>query len=214
MDPYALLGLSPGASEDDVRGAYRELMLMFHPDHQPVHLRDRALLRTQFANDARERVLADIATRSATSAVASPIPRQRAAPVGEDIRVSDDEWRRWRDHQAWLAEQRRIVDEWSASRVEVCPDWRTSRSPGQRRRRAWVLAPLVITLAFQLGLVLGAVFGLLVMDVLTSATGQGVWGMDRWEALPQVSAGLCFVGVLAIMLRAGCARVAEIAHSG
>jgi curved DNA-binding protein CbpA len=32
-DPYDTLGVSPGASDDDVRAAYRHLVQLHHPDH-------------------------------------------------------------------------------------------------------------------------------------------------------------------------------------
>lgn len=44
VDYYALLGLSsqPPPSEAEIRSAYRNLTLSFHPDKQPPHLRDAA----------------------------------------------------------------------------------------------------------------------------------------------------------------------------
>jgi hypothetical protein len=35
MVPHAVLGVPPGASEDEVAHAYRELAKRFHPDHRP-----------------------------------------------------------------------------------------------------------------------------------------------------------------------------------
>jgi len=34
-DPYDILGISPGAGEDEVRAAYRRLALRWHPDVNP-----------------------------------------------------------------------------------------------------------------------------------------------------------------------------------
>lgn len=56
-DYYALLGLSPKPppTEADIRSAYRNLSLSFHPDKQPPHLREAArqhFTRIQEAYDA------------------------------------------------------------------------------------------------------------------------------------------------------------------
>lgn len=34
-DPYTVLGLSPGASEEEIKGAYRRLAKKYHPDLHP-----------------------------------------------------------------------------------------------------------------------------------------------------------------------------------
>ena len=44
-DPYAVLGLNPSASDDEVRAAYRARSLLLHPDRHaegPPHLRREA----------------------------------------------------------------------------------------------------------------------------------------------------------------------------
>ncbi|KAF7716415.1 Uncharacterized protein PECH_005292 [Penicillium ucsense] len=69
LDYYSLLGLSqkPAPTEAEIRSAYRNLTLMFHPDKQPPHLRESAeqhFKRIQTAYDTlmdtKKRVVYDI----------------------------------------------------------------------------------------------------------------------------------------------------------
>ena len=57
LDPpraYRILGLGPGASPDEVKTAYRDLVQVWHPDRFPENsrLRDKAQRNLQRINDA------------------------------------------------------------------------------------------------------------------------------------------------------------------
>jgi len=57
-EAYAALGLSPGASEDDIRRAHHDLMQKIHPDHGGT-----SYLATKL-NVARDTLLRHGSTRS------------------------------------------------------------------------------------------------------------------------------------------------------
>jgi hypothetical protein len=56
-DPYALLGLTPSANEDDIRAAYRRKAAQVHPDTQPAQRKEWAAERMRQLNAARELLL-------------------------------------------------------------------------------------------------------------------------------------------------------------
>jgi len=58
-DPYAILGVSSSASNDDVESAYRRLMSEFHPDRVTsagAEIRELAERRTREANAAWDEI--------------------------------------------------------------------------------------------------------------------------------------------------------------
>lgn len=108
-DYYALLGLSshPPPSEAEIRSAYRNLTLSFHPDKQPPHLREAAqghFTRIQEAYDA----LIDPQKRAVYDMLGSDGVRREWGHLGAMGRggeaqrqqvgvklMSPDEFRRW-----------------------------------------------------------------------------------------------------------------------
>lgn len=61
LNPFATLGLSPGASETDIKKSFRKMALVWHPDKNP-HRKDEATKKFQDINDAYN-VLTDAKTR-------------------------------------------------------------------------------------------------------------------------------------------------------
>jgi len=56
-DPYSVLGLSPGASEEDVKKAYRELARKYHPDNYHENpLADLASEKMKEINEAYDTI--------------------------------------------------------------------------------------------------------------------------------------------------------------
>jgi hypothetical protein len=73
-DPFAVLGLAPGADADAVRSARRRLAMELHPDHGGDAARMRAL------NEAYEEAMA----RLGAPAAAAPAPATPARPAPAD----------------------------------------------------------------------------------------------------------------------------------
>ena len=58
-DPYSVLGIAPGASDDELELAYRRLMSEYHPDrvaNAAKEIRDMADLRAREINQAYDRI--------------------------------------------------------------------------------------------------------------------------------------------------------------
>ena len=57
-DPYKVLGVSPDASEEEVKSAYRQLVKKYHPDnYADSPLADLANEKMQEVNDAYDTVI-------------------------------------------------------------------------------------------------------------------------------------------------------------
>ena len=54
MDPYKVLGLEPGASDEEVKQAYRRLAKKYHPDLNPGDA--EAARKMQEVNEAYDRI--------------------------------------------------------------------------------------------------------------------------------------------------------------
>src|SRR5215212_9177341 len=76
MDPYAVLGLGPGASPDEVAAAYRQLAKRFHPDRAG----ERGARRMAEINAAYDRL------RDVQTPPSEPFVARRGAWLGEEVR--------------------------------------------------------------------------------------------------------------------------------
>ena len=57
-DPYVILGVSPSATDDEIREAYRKMSLKFHPDrHSQSTLSDLAEEKMKEINAAFDRIM-------------------------------------------------------------------------------------------------------------------------------------------------------------
>ena len=78
-DPYAVLGVSSSASEEEIKRAYRDLVKKYHPDNYANNpLADLAEAKMKEVNEAYE-VLSDKDKRPAGTGMAVAGPPARAA---------------------------------------------------------------------------------------------------------------------------------------
>jgi curved DNA-binding protein CbpA len=106
-DPYAILGVTPDATDDDLDHAFRSLVRQLHPDtrtpSEPDADADRRLqeLLTAYATlrDPLRRATYDRARPATANTAPTPQPRVRHAPrtpapvrVGPAIRVGPVHW--------------------------------------------------------------------------------------------------------------------------
>lgn len=74
-DPYAVLGVSPSASDEEIKRAYRELVKKYHPDNYANNpLADLAEAKMKEVNEAYDAIV-----KSRTQGVPVPVRRRRWA---------------------------------------------------------------------------------------------------------------------------------------
>jgi hypothetical protein len=83
FDPYEILGVRPGASQEEIRAAYREQAARFHPDkHRGNPLEPLAVEKLRNINRARELLLDGQGGRSSGNAGSRASARPAEAPRG------------------------------------------------------------------------------------------------------------------------------------
>jgi curved DNA-binding protein CbpA len=135
QDPYATLGVSPSATDAELRSAYRRLVQLHHPDHNngsPEAARRFEAVQEAYARvrEMRAGVSAAPPRKPPRSAARTPPPRATPRPAsdpGLDARLADLE-RELRDAQQ--ARQRAEQAAREAAR-EAAADARAQRPSGQ-----------------------------------------------------------------------------------
>ena len=83
-DPYSVLGLSPGASEEDVKKAYRELARKYHPDNYHENpLSDLASEKMKEINEAYDAIIKGAPSSGYSSGYSSGSAYSSAGYSGE-----------------------------------------------------------------------------------------------------------------------------------
>nr|XP_043637242.1 chaperone protein dnaJ 8, chloroplastic-like [Erigeron canadensis] len=91
-DPYKILRIQPGASEYDVKKAFRQLALKYHPD---VCKENDGGIPFQQINEAYDMIMSDL--RGETS-----VAKLDDEPSDDSLRGMDDpDWDMWEEWMGW-----------------------------------------------------------------------------------------------------------------
>ncbi len=130
LDPYKTLGVSPTASDSELRSAYRRLVALHHPDHNGGSA--ESTRRFEEVQDAYSRVRALRAgsrpTATANRADGGSGTARGSSPGGRQTKPSAPEL------DAQLAEMERQLREAQAARARVMQDARVAAAPESERR--------------------------------------------------------------------------------
>jgi curved DNA-binding protein CbpA len=106
-NPYSVLGVSPGISDEQLHAAYRRLVQLHHPDHNPGDLdasRRFEEIQEAYAHVRRLRAKGPTQGQSSPTSAAEPDVEARLAKLERDLR----------DAQASRARARRAASEAAA----------------------------------------------------------------------------------------------------
>ena len=91
-DPYSVLGLTPDATDEEVKRAYRALAKKYHPDMNPGDPHAAEMMNK--INAARSKIRSRASTRSSGRIRRTPLP----AGTGRAIRAAGPMRIRWSPH--------------------------------------------------------------------------------------------------------------------
>ncbi|MEA2283776.1 MAG: hypothetical protein QOK21_4383 [Solirubrobacteraceae bacterium] len=86
MDPFAVLGLAPGADEREVLGAYRDLAKQWHPDRGGGERAQRRMAEINAAYDLLRAAAADPGAPQAAARARQAAPRDRGGWLSDPVR--------------------------------------------------------------------------------------------------------------------------------
>lgn len=85
-DPYSVLGVSPDASDEEIKKAYRELARKYHPDnYQNNPLADLAEEKMKAINEAYDAITKQRAGRGSGGGVSDLLPAAGRLPAPEPV---------------------------------------------------------------------------------------------------------------------------------
>nr|XP_008342818.2 chaperone protein dnaJ 8, chloroplastic [Malus domestica] len=98
MDPYRTLKIQPGASESEVRKAFRQLALKYHPD---VCRGNNCRVQFHQINEAYDIVMSDLRGETTTT---TPSQMYETYDEGDDEPMrgmNDPDWDMWEEWMGW-----------------------------------------------------------------------------------------------------------------
>ncbi|KAK7845002.1 chaperone protein dnaJ 8, chloroplastic [Quercus suber] len=99
IDPYKTLKIQPGASESDVKKAFRQLALQYHPD---VCRGSNCGVQFHKINEAYDVVMSNLREESSVSKMYESYYEEEDIDVDEPMRGMDDpDWDLWEEWMGW-----------------------------------------------------------------------------------------------------------------
>ena len=84
MDPYKVLGVSPSATDDEIKTAYRNLVKKYHPDryaNAPKEVQDQVSEKVKQINAAYDEIKRIRSGGGASSSTGTAVPPMEVPPM-------------------------------------------------------------------------------------------------------------------------------------